>query len=68
LGQRKLFDDNIQNRKRMEREKECEKTKKWIERRKDQKKIKMSNLKEGDKEKIGREKRKRNLILWTKNE
>jgi hypothetical protein len=51
LGQIKLFDDNIQNRKRKERDKECEKTKKGIERRKDKKKIKMSNLKEGDKEK-----------------
>jgi hypothetical protein len=56
-----LKDVNILIQKRKEREKECEKTKKRIERRKNKKKIKMNNLKEGDKEKIGRERRNRRI-------
>jgi hypothetical protein len=58
---KELKDKNILRQKTKEREKECEKTKKRIERRKDKKKTKMNNLKEGDKEKIAREKRNRGI-------
>ncbi len=48
---KELKDKNILRQKRKEREKECEKTKKGIERRKNKKKIKINSLKEGIKRK-----------------
>ncbi len=56
-----MKDKNILRQKKKEREKKCEKTKKGIEIRKDKKKIKMNNLKKGEKKKIGIERINREI-------